>query len=82
MDSTPEAKTVKQAAADILRREGRELSVAEIADRMLQIENLRLTGKTPKATISAQLYVEAKKPDGIFELVRRGTFRLRENRSG
>jgi hypothetical protein len=36
-----------------------------------------LRGKTPKATISAQLYVGATKPNGRFERVGRGMLRLR-----
>jgi hypothetical protein len=36
-----------------------------------------LDGKTPKATISAQLYVDARKPSGRFERVGRGMLRLR-----
>lgn len=71
-------KTTKQAAAEVLRREGRPLTTAEIVERVMQTEGIRLSGKTPAASISAQLYVEAKRPNGIFELVGRGTFRLRE----
>jgi hypothetical protein len=36
-----------------------------------------LRGKTPKATISAQLYVDARKPNGRFGRVGRGMLRLR-----
>jgi hypothetical protein len=78
MSTTPARKTTKQAAAEVLRREGRPLSIEEIADGVLRSEGVRLTGKTPTATISAQLYVEAKKPNGLFELVGKGAFRLRE----
>jgi hypothetical protein len=54
------------------------MTAAEIADRVLKMENIRLSGKTPAASISARLYVDAKKPNGLFEVVGRGTFRLRE----
>lgn len=70
---------VKDAAAEVLRQEGGgPLAVGEIADRMLQRGLVSLAGKTPKATISAQLYVDAKKSDGRFERVSRGMIRLRE----
>jgi hypothetical protein len=36
-----------------------------------------LRGKTPRETISVQLYVDAKKPDGRFERAGRGMPRLR-----
>lgn len=78
MSTNPKPKTTKEAAVEVLRREGAPLPLEEIVDRVLKTENTRLSGKTPKASISAQLYVEAKKPDGMFELVSRGVFRLRQ----
>ena len=71
------SKTVKQAAAEVLRREGRPLPLDELAAGVANTEGLRLSGKTPGATITAQLDVDAKKPDGQFELVGRKTFALR-----
>jgi len=53
------------------------LTTDEISERVLQMGGVRLSGKTPAATIAAQLYVDAKKPDGAFELVGRKTFALR-----
>jgi hypothetical protein len=71
---------VKDVAAEVLReRGGGPMSVTEIADRVLETGRVSLTGKTPKATISAQLYVDAKKPDGRFERVSRGMLRLRQS---
>jgi hypothetical protein len=78
MNANPKSKTVKQAAAEILRREGRPLGISEIADHILRDEAVRLGGKTPKATISGQLYVEAKKPDGMFVKTGRAMIGLRE----
>ena len=78
MSTERKPKTAKEAAVEVLRAEGGPLSMGELADRILKSGNVNLSGKTPKATISAQVYVEAKKPDGLFVLVQRGTFRLRE----
>jgi HB1, ASXL, restriction endonuclease HTH domain len=78
MNTDAKPKTAKQAAAEVLRAEGGPLTMDELAERILKSGNVKLSGKTPKATISGQLYVEARKPDGMFELVRRATFRLRE----
>lgn len=69
---------VKDAAAEVLLQAGGgPMTVGEIADRLLDGGLVSLRGKTPKATISAQLYVDAKKPDGRFERVARGMLRLR-----
>jgi hypothetical protein len=57
----------------VLRREGRPLSLDELVAGVMNT----LSGNTPGATISAQLDVDAKKPDGQFELVGRKTFALR-----
>ena len=76
------SKTVKQAAAEELRREGRPLPLDELVAGVMNTEGLRLSGKTPGATISAQLYVDAKKPDGLFELVRQKDFRAQARVDG
>jgi hypothetical protein len=69
---------VRDAAAAVLGDAGGgPLSVGEISDRILERGLVSLRGKTPKATISAQLYVDAKKPSGRFERVGRGMLRLR-----
>jgi hypothetical protein len=78
MNTDLKPKTAKQAAADELRAEGGPLTMDELADRILKSGKVKLSGKTPRATISAQLYVDARKPDGLFELVGRGRFRLRD----
>jgi hypothetical protein len=70
---------VKDAAAEVLRQEGGgPLAVTDIADRVLQRGLVSLRGKTPKASISAQLYVDAKKSNGRFERAARGMIRLRD----
>jgi hypothetical protein len=69
---------VRDAAAAVSRDAGGgPLSVSEVSDRILERGLVSLDGKTPKATISAQLYVDARKPSGRFERVGRGMLRLR-----
>jgi hypothetical protein len=68
----------KDAAVEVLRREGGgPMSVSEVAQRVLDSGLVALGGKTPKDTVAAQLYVEARKADGRFERVSRGMIRLR-----
>jgi hypothetical protein len=71
-------KTARQAAVEVLGRAGEPLKSAEIARRVLEVEGVRLAGKTPAATIAAMLAVENKKPDGLFVRVAPGTYTLRE----
>jgi hypothetical protein len=75
--NAPAKKTTNQAIADVLRREGRPLTTREIIERVLQTERLEITSKTPAASISARLYTDAKKPNGMVERAGRGRFQLR-----
>jgi restriction system protein len=73
---------VTDAAVEVLRREGgRTMTVSEIAERLLASGLVSLASKTPEASISARLYVDAKKADGKVERAGRGAFRLREQGS-
>jgi len=57
-------------ARTVLEKQNKPLSVDEIWDTAEQtglVSQLKTTGKTPKATLGARLYTEAKKSDGIFE---------------
>jgi hypothetical protein len=66
------------AAIEVLRREGGgPLRAADLAERVLASGLVSLKGKTPKDSILARVYIEAKKPDGQVERVAPGTFRLR-----
>jgi HB1, ASXL, restriction endonuclease HTH domain len=67
------------AAVEVLRRhDGGPMKAADLAERVLASGLVSLAGKTPKDTILARVYVEAKKPNGKIERVGTGTFRLRE----
>jgi hypothetical protein len=52
------------------------LPVSDIADRILERQLVSLRGKTPRATISAQVHVDAKQANGRFERTGRGMLRL------
>ncbi len=70
--------TARQAAVEVLRSAGEPLKSAEHARRVLEVEGVRLAGKTPAATVAAMLAVENKKPDGLFVRTAPGTYALRE----
>ena len=52
------------------------MKVSEIIEAAVPLTGL--SGKTPGQTVYSVLYGEAKKSDGLFERVSRGTFRLAE----
>jgi hypothetical protein len=66
----------------VLRGKRSGMKTSEIIERVLATEGVKLGGKTPGATISAILAVEAAKEDGLIERVAPGTFRLRPQRRG
>jgi HB1, ASXL, restriction endonuclease HTH domain len=68
-------QAIQQVLADGKPRKAKAIvtAAAEIATG--------LKGKTPEATLSAMLYVEAKKPDGIVVHTKnKGEFKLRPAR--
>lgn len=74
-------KSAKQATVEVLGRAGEPLKAREIGRRVLKVTGVELKGKTPMASISAMLYVEAKKPDGVFVKTGKGEFDLRERQA-
>jgi hypothetical protein len=70
--------TARQAAVEVLREAGGPLKSVEVARRVLEVNGVRLEGKTPEATVAAMLAVENKKPDGLFARVAPGTYALRD----
>jgi hypothetical protein len=78
MASNDKPKTAKQAAVEVLRVAGEPLTSAEVARHVLEMNGVRLAGKTPEATVAAMLAVENKKPDGLFVRVAPGTCTLRD----
>lgn len=71
--------TVLQAAQTILAKAGTPLHYREITKRILADGLWQAKGKTPEATVNAQLSVAASKDDGsLFERTGPGTFALRD----
>lgn len=79
--TTTKSKGAKAIAVEILRRADGPLPMKEIAARVLASKSCHLKGKTPQATIAAQLYTEATKPDGKIVKVDHGLFDLRDRAS-
>jgi hypothetical protein len=69
--------SAKAAAVAAFKGKRNGLHSSEIIEAVLATPDVKLGGKTPGATISAILAVEAAKPDGMFERVAPGTFKLR-----
>lgn len=70
--------TVLQAAETVLANAGTPLHYKEITQRILADGLWQAKGKTPEATVNAQLSVAVGKGDGsIFERIAPGTFALR-----
>jgi hypothetical protein len=62
------ARTV---AAEILKRRGGEMTVAELAALVVKSGRTKLAGKTPEATVAAQIYVAARNGT-MFQKTSRG----------
>ena len=69
-----EKLTTKAAIERVLAAAEAPMKVREIIEAAVPLTGL--SGKTPGQTVYSVLYGEAKKPDGLFERVGRGEFRL------
>lgn len=54
----PERKMARDAAVEVLRAAGEPLKSAEIARGVLEVNGVRLDGKTPAVTVAATLAAE------------------------
>ncbi|MFC1585741.1 restriction endonuclease [Fibrobacterota bacterium] len=71
-------KSFKDAAAQILKEVGEPLSYQEIAKRAIEKGILSTEGKTPEASMGAQIYMDIKKnKKSPFKKVGRGMFALK-----
>jgi HB1, ASXL, restriction endonuclease HTH domain len=79
MAATPkQKKSGKAAAIEVLRKNGKAMTIKEVVAAALDDPQVTgLQGRTPAATLSAALYTEAKKPDGVVVLVGRGMIEAR-----
>jgi hypothetical protein len=73
--ATQQTLSTRQAAEHVPRGCRKPMTVSQIAEAALPLTNLK--GATPKQTFYSVIYGEAKKPDGLFVRVNRGTFKLR-----
>lgn len=73
--------SVKEAATQVLRDAKRALSAQEISSRILAKGLWQTSGKTPHATVAAQLYTDIKKRGGAsaFMQVGKNMFALRDD---
>lgn len=69
--SDTKALTVTTAIRKVLGEADGPLRASEIGEKVVPLVP-GLKGKTPKATVAAKLYTEAKKPDGLVEKVEGG----------
>jgi len=68
-----ETVSAKVAAIEWLRKHKGEQAVKDVINAVLNDPRVTgLKGKTPEATVAAQLYVECGKKDGVIEKVGRG----------
>jgi hypothetical protein len=74
------ANTFKAAAILVLTESGKPLDVQTITTKALRQGYIRTTGKTPSATMGAQLYVDVKrrKDDSVFVQLGKNLFGLRK----
>ena len=72
--------SVKQAAIMVLKEENKPLHADDITERIIGKGYWSTSGKTPEATVAAQLYRDIKKKGelSVFTLVEPYTFALRE----
>lgn len=70
----------RDVALQILKRRGGEMAVQELAAAVVKSGRTKLAGKTPAATVGAQIYVSAKKGE-LFKVVRRGVVAVLEAKS-
>ena len=64
--------SVKQAAIQVLRDANAALSAQDISDRILAAGQWKTSGKTPHATVAAQLYTDIKKHGAASPFVQTG----------
>ena len=69
--------TYYEAALRVLRSAKRPLTIQEITDAAVEGEFITPTGKTPYATMSAELYMHVRKDPQLVKLEDRGSTRAK-----
>jgi hypothetical protein len=72
-----ETMSMKKAAEKVLAETGGPLHSEEITKRALDEQLVKTKGKTPGATMAAQLAVDVKRKDSPFIRTRPGVYGLR-----
>lgn len=72
----PEPLTFKEAALKILSTVSGPVEASEITRLALQQNLLATSGKTPENTMAAMLYMEAKRPNGLFLQAEVGAYHI------
>jgi len=60
--------TFFEAAMEVLRKSKKPLTTDEVFDRITQLRLVKSSGKTPKSTLSAELYRHANDDSGLVKL--------------
>jgi hypothetical protein len=76
-DQPAKKVSARETAIAIVRRSRKPIEVKKVVAKVLATPGVELKGKTPEATISAMIYVEAKKPDGAIRKAGRGLVEAR-----
>lgn len=69
--------SARSAAIAIAKRVGSEITVKELVAKTLATKGVSLPGKTPAATVGAQIYTECKRENGQLEKTGKGTVKYR-----
>ena len=69
--------TMKEAAEQVLTAAEGPLKAKTITERALERKLIKTTGKTPEATMQAQLSVDVTKDDSKFVRTKPGTYGLK-----
>lgn len=77
MPATEKKVSAREAAIQIAKRVKEPIKVSDLVERVLKMKGVELKGKTPKATISAQIYTECARPEGKLQKVERGVVQYR-----
>lgn len=70
-------KPMKDAAYELLEEQGGPLKTKQITERALAGKLIKDTGKTPEATMAAQLAVDVKRKDTRFVRTAPATYGLK-----
>lgn len=78
----PERRVSGRQALEKVLADGKPAKVGDITAAAVKLVRPPMKGKTPQATLSAQLYTQAKRPDGLVVRTKNpGEFKLNPKRA-